>query len=68
MKGGQSSVYAVKDVDEALTLLTGVEAGARDGKGQFPEGSVNYKAEDQLLAYAEARKHFSEKEGDDDEE
>ena len=68
VKDGRFSVYAVKNVDEALTLLTGVEAGERDGKGEFPEGSVNRKAEDQLVAYAEARKHFSEHEDGGDEE
>ncbi len=63
VKEGQFSVYAVSDVDEALTLLTGVDAGARDKKGGFPKGSVNDRAEEQLVAYADARKHFSDREG-----
>ncbi len=68
VKGGQFNVYAVSDVDEALTLLTGVEAGARDKKGRFPKASVNNRAEEQLVAYAEARKHFSEREGSHEDE
>ena len=65
---GRFSVYAVIDVNDALTLLTGVDAGSRDSNGRFPDGSVNHKAEVQLIAYAEARKHFSEHEGGDDDE
>ena len=65
---GRFSVYAVIDVNDALTLLTGVDAGNRDSNGRFPDGSVNHKAEVQLIAYAEARKHFSEHEGGDDDE
>ena len=68
VKEGQFNVYAVSDVDEALTLLTGVEAGARDKKGRFPKASVNNRAEEQLVAYAEARKHFSEREGSHEDE
>ena len=67
VKGGNFSVYAVKNVDEALTLLTGMDAGQRDEKGEFPKGTVNRRAEEQLVAYAEARKHFSEHEDGDEE-
>jgi lon-related putative ATP-dependent protease len=68
VEAGRFGVYAVCDVDDALTLLTGVEAGKRNSKGHFPDGSVNQKAEAQLIAYAEARKQFSDQEdGGDDE-
>ncbi|MFM8330670.1 MAG: Lon protease family protein [Candidatus Methylumidiphilus sp.] len=38
---GRFFVYAVATVDEALALLTGLPAGARDAAGRFLEGSVN---------------------------
>ncbi len=57
--GGRFAVFAVTDVDEAVTLLTGVEAGIRDADGNFPEGTVNHGVEEQLIAYAEARKRFT---------
>ncbi len=60
--GGRFAVFAVTDVDEAVTLLTGVEAGIRDADGNFPEGTVNHGVEEQLIAYAEARKRFTRQE------
>ncbi len=57
--GGRFAVFAVTDVDEAVTLLTGVDAGTRDADGNFPEGTVNHGVEEQLIAYAEARKRFT---------
>jgi lon-related putative ATP-dependent protease len=57
---GQFKVLAVKSVDEALSILTGVEAGQRDDKGEFPKDSVNDRVEQQLIRYAELRKTFAE--------
>ena len=52
-------VFAVRHIDEAITILTGVDAGARDADGNFPEGSVNFLVESQLVDYATARKSFA---------
>ena len=52
-------VFAVRHVDEAITILTGVSAGERGDDGQFPEGSVNALVERQLIEYATARKSFA---------
>jgi lon-related putative ATP-dependent protease len=57
---GQFNVFAVKSVDEALSVLTGVEAGQRDDKGEFPKDSVNDRVEQQLIRYAGLRKTFAE--------
>jgi len=64
----QFTVYAVKHVDEALSILTGCEAGQRDEAGKFPEGSVNGKVEQQLIRYATLRREFGEKAGKDEQE
>jgi len=56
---GQFNVFAVKGVDEALAILTGVEAGQRDDTGEFPEGSVNGRVEKQLVRYAALRRTFA---------
>ena len=42
------AVYPVTNVDEALTLLTGIEAGEPGTEGRYPEGSVNRRVEDRL--------------------
>jgi len=61
------SVFAVQSVDEALSILTGVDAGSRDANGEFPEGSVNFLVELELVRYAELRRTFSEGSSGDDE-
>src|SRR5690606_6661039 len=46
-------IYVVKTVDEALTLLTGVEAGEKSSRGQYPKKSVNGRALVRLAKIAE---------------
>jgi hypothetical protein len=46
-------VYAVRQADEALSLLVGEPAGAPDEDGQFPEGSVNARVVERLRDIAE---------------
>ena len=57
---GMFGVFAIRHVDEALSLLTGTEAGSRGADGQFPDGTVNAKVESQLIRYAKLRKSFTE--------
>jgi lon-related putative ATP-dependent protease len=47
---GRFHVWTVATVDEALELLTGLPAGARDGEGAYPEGSFNQRVEARLAA------------------
>lgn len=60
VRQGKFRVFAVKHVDEAVTILTGMEAGAKDDNGKFPQGSVNFGVEEQLISYAKLRKGFAE--------
>lgn len=53
VRAGQFHVYAVRQVDEALSLLVGADAGAPDANGVFPEGSVNARVVERLRAIAE---------------
>jgi predicted ATP-dependent protease len=52
---GHFRVYSVKNVDECMALLTGMEAGERDAQGQFPEGSVNQRVVERLEGMADIR-------------
>jgi predicted ATP-dependent protease len=36
-------IYAYDNVDQAIELLTGIPAGELDDKGEYPEGSINYR-------------------------
>jgi predicted ATP-dependent protease len=53
---GQFHVYGIGHVDELITLLTGLEAGARQEDGTFPEASFNRLVEDRLAEFAEKRR------------
>ena len=56
---GQFSVYAVSTADEAIALLTGVDAGEADERGDFPPDSVNGQVEATLVALAELRREHT---------
>ncbi len=51
-------IYPVATVEDALELLTGAPAGARDKNGLFPEGSVNRGVEQRLIKLAEQARAF----------
>ena len=38
---GKFHIYPVTTIDEGISLLTGMDAGERDDKGEFPIGSFN---------------------------
>ncbi len=59
VEAGQFYVYPVDHVDRCLELLTGLPAGERDEKGEFPRGSVNQKIRERLLDLAAKRRAFS---------
>ncbi|WP_237055070.1 Lon protease family protein [Microbulbifer sediminum] len=51
----QFSVYAVQDVDQALALLTGLEAGCPDDQGMYPEKSFNGRVQKRLRDLEDSR-------------
>jgi predicted ATP-dependent protease len=60
VQDGKFGVFAVKNIDEALSIMTGVEAGQRNKDGDFAAGTVNAKVEEQLIRYAALRKRHAE--------
>lgn len=62
------SVFAIETADQAIEILTGVEAGARNEDGDFPVGSLNNKVEQRLISLAELRRRYSDKEESEDEQ
>jgi lon-related putative ATP-dependent protease len=58
------SVYTYENVDEAITLLTGVSAGDMDDKGLYPPGTVNFLVDQALHEMADLIKSFDESETD----
>lgn len=51
-------IYGVKDVDQAIELLTGTPAGHPDEFGQVPEGTVNDLVATKLVQLSLMRKEF----------
>jgi len=47
---GEFHIYPVETIDEAISLLTGNDAGMRDESGQYPENSINKKIDDRFKA------------------
>ena len=65
VESGEFAIYAVSNIDEAITLLTGIEAGERGADGKYPEGSVNFRVEEALTRFAKTLKAFDDHADDD---
>jgi predicted ATP-dependent protease len=57
---GQFHIYSVTTIDEGISLLTGVPAGERDEKGDYPEHTVNALVDKNLRSLAEGLRDFAE--------
>jgi len=60
-QSGQFNIYAVSTVDEAVELLTGMEAGVVNEQGVYQPESFNGKVEAQLLQFTKIKKAFVSK-------
>ena len=56
---GQFHVHAVRTVDEAIEILTGVPAGMPLATGEFPEGSINQRVASRLREFAAVRQAYA---------
>jgi predicted ATP-dependent protease len=62
VEAGLFHIYAVKDVDESLEILTGSKAGKLNRNGNYPRGSVNAKVLYRLKEIYEMEKEDDEAE------
>lgn len=51
VKEGKFHIYPISTVEEGIEILTGVEAGQRDEKGEYPPGTVYRAIQQQLKKY-----------------
>ena len=56
---GQFHVHAVRTVDEAIEILTGVPAGVPLATGEFPEHSINQRVANRLRDFAAVRQAYA---------
>lgn len=59
-RSGQFSIYPVSNIDQAIELLTGVEAGDENEQDLFPEDTFNRRVQARLAELADIRHNFSE--------
>ena len=59
VKAGKFRIYAVGTIDEGIEVLTGVNAGARNSDGSYPEGSVNDRVQKKLQLFTEQQKKLA---------
>jgi len=59
VQAGQFHIWPVRTIDEGVEILTGVEAGTRSADGSFPEGTINYRVDQQLIEYAQSLRDFN---------
>ncbi len=55
---GRFHIHAVRRVEEALELFTGLPVGERDADGKFADGTLYAKVEAKLRRYAEQMREF----------
>lgn len=56
VKAKQFHIYAISNIDEAMTILTGEKVGERTRSGKFPKNSINGKVENCMYRFAKKRK------------
>lgn len=56
---GRFHIFPMSRVDQAITVLTGIEAGRRDADGSFPIDTVNGRVEAALHRLALKRRDFA---------
>jgi predicted ATP-dependent protease len=61
VQDNQFHIYAVKNIDEGMGILTGVTAGEKRADNSYPEDTVNYFVDHRLKELARgAKEHFSQ--------
>jgi predicted ATP-dependent protease len=70
IKKGKFHVWPISTVEQGIEILTGMEAGALQLDGTYPEDTLFRKADERFLEIAEIVKKFAreEEEGEDQEE
>jgi len=58
-KTKQFHIYAVETLDDALHLLTDIEPGICNGRGEYPKGSLNAMVAAQLKAFNTIKQEYS---------
>ena len=64
IEAGRFRVHAVATIEDAIELMSGMQAGSQGEDGGFPEGTFNAAVRMRLHDFAEARRNFGKGGGD----
>lgn len=53
---GRFHIWAIANVDEGLSILSGIQAGQKDRRGRFPQGTFNAMVVEKLEQFSELLK------------
>jgi len=56
VREGRFSIYPLSHIDQAIELMTGMQAGRADAEGVYPENTFNRLVADMLAAFAKVSK------------
>lgn len=59
IKEKRFSIYPIKTIDEGMEILTGMAAGERNKKGNYPSHTINNLVETRLKEFAHLIKNYS---------
>ena len=59
VKDEKFHIWAVKHINEGISILTGVEAGRRKDNGEFEEDTINAKVDDRIKELANQMREFA---------
>jgi len=62
VKKGAFHIYAVKNIDEGIEILTSKKTGEKRADGTYPKGTINDLVDQKLKGLAEGLKKFGEEE------
>ncbi len=59
IKNNEFFIFPITTIDEGMEILTGMEAGTRNRKGNFPQHTINYHVENRLKEIAHLVKNYN---------
>ena len=62
VREGKFHIWAIRNVDKGIEILTGVKAGERQEDGSFEPGTVNALVDAKLAEFAELLAQFGKHE------
>ncbi|BDQ32605.1 Lon protease family protein [Pseudodesulfovibrio portus] len=64
VKAGKFHVWAVKNIDQGIEILTGIKAGERTKSGAYPKNTINRMVDDKLKGLADKLIAYGKDEND----